>query len=143
VLLLIHSISGRIANYVLQGSIINPATYANSHQDLGFQITGSLLPDRYGRCFHPTKYGNSIIAKNVINAITQEQAKLMNQPAVTTAVSCNAAGATERPTAASGAPSPSATKQCHGVWGSTWIRSRDVAVQNVRDFCQQSSSSVG
>lgn len=77
--LLIYSILGRIANYVMQGSIDNPAAYANSLQDLGFQITSSFLPDRYGRCFHPTKYGNTIIARSVVDAIAQEQAKLMNQ----------------------------------------------------------------
>jgi hypothetical protein len=142
VLLLIHSILGRIANYVIEGSINNPAAYNNSQQSLGFQITGSLLPDQYGRVFHPTKYGNSIIAKNVLNAITQEQAKLMNKPAVTTTVSCNVAGATGGPTTASSAPSPSATKQCHGVSGNMWVSSRDVAAQNVQDFCKQSSGSV-
>jgi hypothetical protein len=44
--------------------------------------------------FHPTKYGHSIIAKNIMNAITEEQAKLMNQPAPTTTLGCSASAAT-------------------------------------------------
>jgi hypothetical protein len=34
-----------------------------------------------GRCFHLTKYGNEIVATNVIQAMITEQSKMMSQPA--------------------------------------------------------------
>lgn len=34
-----------------------------------------------GRCFHLTKFGNEIVASNIIGAMISEQSKMMNQPA--------------------------------------------------------------
>jgi hypothetical protein len=61
--------------------------------------------------FHPTKYGHSIIAKNIMNAITEEQAKIMNQPAVTTTFVCYIGAAT---TTAVPTPTVSPTNNCNG-----------------------------
>lgn len=97
--------------------------------------TGSFLPDKYGRVFHPTKYGHSIITKNIVNAITEEQAKLMNQPASTTTLGCPVSPAT--PTA-----TVSPSKYCNGVQGNVWVVDRDTAVDSAYTFCNQSGTTV-
>ncbi|KAI9671168.1 MAG: hypothetical protein M1817_003675 [Caeruleum heppii] len=98
---------GRVANFVREGKAENATAMAELMPLV--EITGSLLPDRYGRVFHPTKYGNSIIAKNVIDAITEEQAKLMNRPAVTTIISCRFAAAETLAPTPSPPPAPAPT----------------------------------
>ncbi|GAM42228.1 ankyrin repeat-containing protein [Talaromyces pinophilus] len=102
---------GAIANYVQQGILDDPDSYKALPDDGTYNITSSFLPDKYGRVFHPTKYGHSIIAKNIMNAITEEQAKIMNQPAVTTTLGCPIGLAT---TTAVPTPTVSPTNNCNG-----------------------------
>lgn len=123
---------------MIQGKADDLDTYTNTQEDLGVNITGSFLPDAYGRIFHVTKYGNSIMAKNIINAITNEQAKLMNMPAITTTVGRKVAAATAEPTS-SAPPAPKASLQCHDTANDKGV-ARDAAVKAVKDFCGQETS---
>lgn len=62
-----------------------------------------------GRVFHLTKFGNAIIANNIIQAMVIEQGKIMNQPADPTLIdldSCPVSETTSHPPAVSSAPSP-------------------------------------
>lgn len=131
--------SGAIANSIIQGKANDPAAYVNSQEDLGINITGSFLPDTYGRIFHVTKYGNSIMAKNIINAITNEQAKLMNMPAIRTTVWCQVAVATIKPTS-SAPPAPTNSLECHVTANDRGGVARDEAVKAVKGFCEQPTS---
>lgn len=77
-----------------------------------------------GRVFHLTKFGNAIIANNIIQAMITEQAKMMNQPADPTIIdldSCPASGSTSNPPAASSAPAapPVAPYITTGGYGAT------------------------
>jgi hypothetical protein len=40
----------------------------------------------YGRIFHHDKYANGVIARRILDAMDAEQAKMMNQPAITTTI---------------------------------------------------------
>lgn len=83
------------------------------------RISKLTFGNRMGRCFHLTKYGNGIVATNVIQAMINEQSKMMNQPADPKLIdlgSCpiNAQGGGDNPSsslpsasASSAPPSPS------------------------------------
>lgn len=62
-----------------------------------------------GRVFHLTKFGNAIVANNIIQAMVTEQAKMMNQPADPTVIdpnSCPASGTTSDPPPVTSTPAP-------------------------------------
>ncbi|CRG84935.1 hypothetical protein PISL3812_02104 [Talaromyces islandicus] len=128
-----------IAHYVQQDILQDRASYAQlPDNDTYLNTTGSFLLDKYGRVFHPTKYGYSIIAKSIVNTITEEQAKLMNELAVTTTVGtsiCTETTSVSKPTV-------SLTTNCHGVNGNVWVVDRDTAVDNAKTFCSQSDTTV-
>ncbi len=64
---------------------------------------------RIGRVFHLTKFGNGIVANNIIKAMVTEQAKMMNQPANPVLIdlsSCPATGKSTKPPTVKPAPAP-------------------------------------
>lgn len=72
-----------------------------------------------GRVFHLTKFGNSIIASNILAAMVSEQAKMMNKPADRTIIDggqCPAPGPAAT-TSAPPAPSSSAPYALTGATG--------------------------
>ena len=63
-----------------------------------------------GRVFHLTKFGNAIVANNIIQAMIDEQAKMMNEPADAITIdpsSCPVSGTTDNPVS-QGTPTPAA-----------------------------------
>ena len=68
-----------------------------------------------GRVFHLTKFGNAIVANNIIQAMIEEQAKMMNEPAdpiIIDPSSCPATGTTDDPVSqgtSTSTPTPAAT----------------------------------
>lgn len=67
------------------------------------------------RAFHLTKFGNAIVANNIIQAMIEEQAKMMNEPAdpiIIDPSSCPATGTTDDPVSqgtSTSTPTPAAT----------------------------------
>ncbi|KAL8893978.1 MAG: hypothetical protein Q9192_004737 [Flavoplaca navasiana] len=131
---------GKIGNFILQGT-----------QDQTMDVEGARagevnvegIPTWMGRCFHLTKFGNEIVASNIILAMIDEQAKMMNQPAEPIILNFEACpignsleegGENLEGSPTTGSPDP---LKCHGVGGDVWMLHRDQAVSAAEQFCAQ------
>ena len=77
---------GFIASAVLNG-IANgarPADYGLSDKDIVNAKSGLLLPDSYGRIFHPQKHTHLMIAENILRTLDDITAQAQGQKAATT-----------------------------------------------------------
>lgn len=77
---------GAIAAWVSEG-IANgakPEDFGLSQDDAVHAQSGSLLPDKYGRVFHPTRFAHMMIAENVLRSMDLVKAKALGKKAATT-----------------------------------------------------------
>ena len=54
-----------------------------TQDDIVHAQSGSLLPDKYGRIFHPTRFAHMMIAENILRTMDLSKAKSMGQKAAT------------------------------------------------------------
>ena len=77
---------GQVAAAVLEGIAAGatPADYGLDDGDVIQAQSGLLLPDKYGRIFHPQRYAHLMIAENILRTMDNIAAKAMGQKAATT-----------------------------------------------------------
>ena len=77
---------GFIASAVLEGiaSGASPADYGLSDDDVVHAQSGLLLPDKYGRVFHPQQHTHLMMAENILRTLDDIAAKAQGQKAATT-----------------------------------------------------------
>ncbi|KAL8881429.1 MAG: hypothetical protein Q9198_001372 [Flavoplaca austrocitrina] len=131
---------GKIGNFILQGTQEQTMDVEGARAG---EVNAAGIPTWMGRCFHLTKFGNEIVASNIILAMINEQAKMMNQPAEPIVLNFDACpignsleegkdSVEESPTTES--PDP---LECHGVGGDVWMLHSGQAVSAAEQFCAQ------
>jgi len=77
---------GSIASDVLKGIAggASSADYGLTDDDIVHAKAGLLLPDKYGRIFHPQRYAQLMIAENILRTLDDITAKAQGQKAATT-----------------------------------------------------------
>lgn len=78
---------GQIANWVIdaiENKGAKPEDYGLSEEDVVQAQGGLLLPDKYGRVFHPQQYSHLMIAENILRTMDMVKAKSAGQKAATT-----------------------------------------------------------
>ncbi|KAL8664084.1 MAG: hypothetical protein Q9202_003376 [Teloschistes flavicans] len=75
-------ISARVLEAIQQGA--TPDDFGLADADVVHAQAGLLLPDKYGRIFHPQQFGHLMIAEAIIRTMDDVAAKKMNQKAATT-----------------------------------------------------------
>ncbi len=76
------AIAGWVTDAIKDGA--KPEEFGLSNEDVIQAQGGLLLPDKYGRIFHPTRFAHMMIAENVLRTMDLTKAKLMGKKAATT-----------------------------------------------------------
>ncbi|KAI9877135.1 MAG: hypothetical protein M1830_004710 [Pleopsidium flavum] len=129
---------GKIKNLMLQTVKENPGAKLNYHTqgDVNVQ-SGLLLPDGWGRIFHPRPLGHQIIAEKILSAMDLAKAQKNGQNSLTTkTVGCKKyAAATASTGAASGTSIPSPTVSCGPADQSNRAMDPGALKKLTGDFC--------
>lgn len=79
---------GAITAWILEAmqkdKSITPADLNMTSEDVVHAQSGLLLPDKYGRIFHPQKFGHAMISESILRTMDDVKAKSMGQKAATT-----------------------------------------------------------
>ncbi|KAL8910198.1 MAG: hypothetical protein Q9171_004496 [Xanthocarpia ochracea] len=78
---------GAIGNFILEGTSAGTMDIEAARAG---EVNAEGLTTWMGRCFYLTKFGNVIIASNIITAMINEQSKMMEQPAEPIVIDFNA-----------------------------------------------------
>lgn len=76
------AIAGWVTEAIANGS--KPEDFGLNQDDVVQAKSGLLLPDKYGRVFHPTRFAHMMIAENILRSMDLTKAKSMGKNAATT-----------------------------------------------------------
>ena len=78
------AISGWVTEAIQDGA--KPEDFGLNQDDVVQAQSGLLLPDKYGRVFHPTRFAHMMIAENVLRTMDLTKAKSKGKKAATTTI---------------------------------------------------------